>query len=95
MLKWMKYALVLTICLLVVMGLNVTNQGINSLTMENRKPILSLEIKEKDLYIFALGNQHEYSADFWSKTAEEFKKAGQTMTDKTKKYFNKILEKSN
>ncbi len=43
-----------------IMGLNISNQGINSLTLDARKPILGLQAHGDRINVFALGETHSY-----------------------------------
>ncbi len=52
--------LVLTILILVILGLNTSNQGINSLTLDARKPVIGWQAQGDKLNIFALGETHSY-----------------------------------
>lgn len=52
--------LVLAILFLIILGLNTSNQGINSLTMEARKPVIGLQTQGNNISIFALGETHSY-----------------------------------
>ncbi|HBQ27684.1 MAG TPA: hypothetical protein DD791_14920 [Syntrophomonas sp.] len=50
------------ICL-VIMGLNISNQGINSLTREERQAVLNLNYQQGNIRIDALGSSYKYSLD--------------------------------
>ena len=52
--------LVLTILILVILALNTSNQGINSLTLEARQPVIGWQNQGDKLNIFALGETHSY-----------------------------------
>jgi hypothetical protein len=49
--------------LLVIMGLNTSNQGINSLTLDERQAVLNLDYNQGDIRVDALGNSYNYSLD--------------------------------
>ncbi|HZK43848.1 MAG TPA: hypothetical protein VFC73_06120 [Syntrophomonadaceae bacterium] len=51
------------IILLITISLNISNQAINSLTMENRGPVLSCKLDGQDLSVVFLGKNHVYSGD--------------------------------
>ena len=53
-----RYLLVLALLILVILGLNTSNQGINSLTMEARKPVIGLQTEGDKVSIFTLGESH-------------------------------------
>jgi hypothetical protein len=58
--RWYRFLLVLTIVILVILGLNTSNQGINSLTLEARKPVIGWQYQGDNFNIFALGETHSY-----------------------------------
>jgi hypothetical protein len=43
-----------------MLGLNTSNQGINSLTLEARQPVIGWQSQGDELNIFALGVTHSY-----------------------------------
>lgn len=49
--------------LLIISGLNISNQAINSLTMENRGPVFAINLDESNISIHLLGENHLYSKD--------------------------------
>jgi hypothetical protein len=49
--------------LLVIMGLNTSNQGINSLTRDEGQAVFNLDYNEGDIRVDALGNSYNYSLD--------------------------------
>ncbi|PKM76005.1 MAG: hypothetical protein CVU90_14730 [Firmicutes bacterium HGW-Firmicutes-15] len=52
--------LVLTILILVSLALNTSNKGINSMTLDARKPVIGMQYQGDKLNIFALGETHSY-----------------------------------
>ncbi len=56
-----RSTLVLVVIILIVLGLNTSNQGTNSLTAEDRKPVIGFKIEKQNINIFALGEQYTYS----------------------------------
>ena len=61
MTKVYRFLLVLTLVILIISGLNICNQGMNSLTLEDRKPVLALLARNDEVKIFTLGQTHTYS----------------------------------
>lgn len=53
----------LLVVVLVVLGLNISNQGTSSLTMENQKPLIGFALEKESINIFALGEQYSYSSE--------------------------------
>ena len=60
MTKLYRTLLVLGILILVISGLNTSNQGINSLTLQNRNPVVGLQNQGNTISIFTLGQSHSY-----------------------------------
>lgn len=54
-------ALILVIIILVIAGLNTSNQGNNILTAEARRSVFSIKIVDKNLEVVALGEEYSYS----------------------------------
>ncbi len=52
--------LVLAVLMLMILGLNTSNQGINSLTLDAAKPVLGWYNQGDNLHIFTLGQTHSY-----------------------------------
>jgi len=61
MTKVYRFLLVLMLVILIISGLNICNQGMNSLTLENRQPVLALLARDDEVKIFTLGQTHTYS----------------------------------
>jgi hypothetical protein len=56
-----RASLVLGLLLLVIFGLNISNQGMNSLTLQNRKPVVGLQMQGNTINIYTLGESHSYA----------------------------------
>ncbi len=61
MLKVYRISLVLGVIILTVVGLNISNQGMNSLTADNKKPVLGCQVTVEEIDIFIMGQN--YSMD--------------------------------
>ncbi len=55
--------LVIALICLVVMGLNISNQGINHLTMQNKGPVIGLNVDNKNISLQFLSEKYSYSGD--------------------------------
>lgn len=55
--------MVIGLIILVIMGLNTSNHGINQLTMESRAPVIGLSVDSDDPGVFLLGEKHEIDQD--------------------------------
>ena len=63
-----QFSLVLVVIALVVVGLNISNQGINSLTRASRGPIVGCKVEDQLINVFALGEKYSYAKeDLWHK----------------------------
>ncbi|MGI6434295.1 MAG: hypothetical protein ACOX0F_02870 [Syntrophomonadaceae bacterium] len=49
--------------MLVAAGLNISNQGINDLTMNNQGPVIAIRIEGYEACIEALGNTYHFNED--------------------------------
>jgi len=56
-----RISAVLVILMLVMFGLNTSNQGINSLTMQTRQPVIGVQTQGNSVSIFTLGESHNYN----------------------------------
>lgn len=54
--------LIAVLLALVVSGLNVSGQGISSLTAEKQHPVLGLQMEKQQINIFALGQEYSVSS---------------------------------
>ncbi|MEN6460647.1 MAG: hypothetical protein ABFC94_04655 [Syntrophomonas sp.] len=55
--------LVIIVFILVVLGLNTSNEGIGSLTMENRKPVLDINRDHDTVNVVLLGDNLNLERD--------------------------------
>jgi len=60
MIKLYRSLLVLAVIILIILGLNISNQGINSLTMESRKPLMGIQTQGSNISVFTMGETHSY-----------------------------------
>jgi hypothetical protein len=58
-----RMTMVLGILILIIFGLNISNQGMNSLTMQNRKPVLGLQTQGEAINVYTLGQSHSYGKE--------------------------------
>jgi hypothetical protein len=63
MIRVSRPLLVILVFILVVLGLNTSNEGIGSLTMENRKPVLSIARDQDSVNVIFLGENHGMDKD--------------------------------
>lgn len=82
--------LVLVVIILIIAGLNTSNQGTNSLTAEARKPVFSLKIENKNLSVIALGEQYTYSRQDFIRDSSGAKHEAETLLRSAGSYFKKI-----
>lgn len=55
--------LVIIVFILVVLALNTSNEGIGSLTMENRKPVLGIDRQKDTVNVIFLGENRGLNKD--------------------------------
>lgn len=80
-----RWFMVIIVIILVIMGLNLSNHGINQLTMENRGAILDVRLYKGDIVFTALGKDYVYERD-----KVELKKQVYDLIVGVEKYFHKI-----
>lgn len=86
---------IVIILFLVISALNISNQAINSLTMENRGPIFAVNLDEQDISIYLLGQNHLYSKDKLINTITLGSDYSHRIYDKVSSYLYKIWKISN
>lgn len=86
---------VVIILLLVISALNISNQAINSLTMENRGPVFAVSLGEQDISIYFLGQNHLYSKDKLANAITIGIDYSYLLFDKVYNYLYKIWNISN
>jgi hypothetical protein len=87
--------------MLVVTGLNISNQGINDLTLNNPGYVIAVHVEDSQVYVEALGARHrlgqelisnsraflaQLQADVSSRT-EVFVRQGQVEVEKTRRWM--------
>lgn len=63
MTKVYRFLATLLVVVLVVLGLNASNQGTSSLTLQNQKPLVGFSMEKENINIFALGEQYSYNSE--------------------------------
>lgn len=82
--------IVLTVFVLIIMGLNTSSQGINSLTAESRSPVVGVKIENRQLNVFALGEQYSISRQDLSQGSQDVIENAQLQSNALIKYLKKI-----
>jgi len=59
--KILSSLLIMGLIILVILGLNTSNKGISSLTAEERKPVIGLQIENQQIQVLALGQEYSLS----------------------------------
>jgi hypothetical protein len=72
MIKLYRSSLVLGIIALTILGLNISNQGINSLVMQNRQPVLAYKVQSDKLDLIALGKSYSVKPPISQPNANRF-----------------------
>lgn len=60
MIRIYQWGLLLGLIVLVIMGLNTSMQGLNSLTLNNEKPVLGWQATDTHIDIYTWGESHSY-----------------------------------
>lgn len=53
--------LIMAVVMLVILGLNISGQGIGSLTAEERKPVIGWQVENQQVSVFAWGEEYRIS----------------------------------
>ena len=67
--KIISSLLIMGLIILVILGLNTTSNGISSLTAEERKPVIGLQIENQQIQVLALGQEYSLSRQDISQTS--------------------------
>jgi len=81
--KFYQILIIGGLILLVITGLNTSNQGINSLTRDEHGAVLNMDYNQGNISVDALGNSYDYSLD---RLGTDLKLVG----NKTRGYFYDI-----
>jgi len=94
MVKLSHISMVFLLLLLIITGLNVCNQGINSLTEENRKPVLFLQFDPEadQVSVFTLGQEYNYSRDNWELNKDRIIRTLQDFMEETRDFFKSLVK---
>lgn len=94
MTKISQVFIVFSLFLLIITGLNVCNQGLNSLTQENRKPVLSLHLNSDSdqVSVFTLGKEYNYSQSNWEQEKDKLVQRAHILITKIKTYVSEALK---
>jgi len=61
--KFNQVLMTITVLLLAILGLNISNQGINKLTLDRRAAILDCGLSRDDIRLQVLGQEYTYPRD--------------------------------
>lgn len=82
--KFYQILIIGGLILLVITGLNTSNQGINSLTRDEGQAVLNLDYNQGDIRLDALGNSYNYSLD---RLDTDLQSAGHNIIDYLKRIW--------
>ncbi len=82
--------MVLLLIMLVILGLNTSNQATNSLTKESAKPLIGFNVEKENVNIFALGEQYSYSRQELSEESSGFLQQARDILKSIINYLKKI-----
>jgi hypothetical protein len=88
--KIFRSLLIIGLLVLVILGLNTSNKGIGSLTAEERKPVIGMQIENQQIQVIALGEEYRLSRREISQAGQgiiqDVRQQGSACVD----YFKKI-----
>lgn len=61
--KFYQVLMTIVVLLLVVLGLNISNQGVNKLTLDQRGAVLACGLTRDDICLQVLGHEYAYPRD--------------------------------
>ena len=82
--KFYQITILAVVLVLVILGLNTSNQGVNRLTMENRSAVLAFSLKPNSICLELLGQDYDYPRD--SLSWQRFKQRAEELYHQGKKY---------
>lgn len=82
--------LVLVLIMLVVLGLNASNKGINQLTMENREAVIGLNVETENPGMFIMGEKYDLQKDKIIDSVSPWWQKGKNILVQCREYFSKI-----
>ncbi len=85
-----RFVMIALVIFLVISGLNISNQAINSLTGENRKPILNYEVVGQDLSLYILGNTYVFSGEKLGQKISQLRNFSISIYHRGSDYLHKI-----
>lgn len=88
--KVSRTLLVLVLIILVVLGLNASNQGINQLTMENRQSVIGLNLKTETPSMLIMGETYDLQGDKIIDCVSPWWQKGKDILIRCQEYFSKI-----
>lgn len=82
--------LVVGLICLVIMGLNISNQGINRLSSQNNGAVLGLNIDNNTISMYLLGERLSYGTDELTSAKTSLLAAGKELIIRGKSYMSSI-----
>lgn len=84
--RFYQQLILIGLVMLVILGLNTSNQGINDLTLEERRAILALDYSKGNIKVEALGNSYNYKT-VWNELKQQSRNAVKVFNDYLKKVW--------
>ncbi|MGS0765111.1 hypothetical protein [Syntrophomonas curvata] len=89
--RFYQLLMLIGLVMLVILGLNTSNQGINNLTREERQAVLDVDYSKGNIKVEALGNSYSYALDRpetgWAGLKQQGRRAVNGFTDYLKKIW--------
>lgn len=82
--------MVLLLIMLIILGLNTSNQATNSLLKESEKPLIGFNVGKENINIFAMGEQYSYSRQELSQESSGVLQEAREILKSISDYLKKI-----
>jgi len=90
--KIFQLVMVLALIFIIIMGLNISNQGINELTMADRAPVVGLDFDDGSIDLKFLGENYGFSRDEFINESYLFWEKGLLLIEKGIGYLTRAMD---
>lgn len=84
--RFSRIIMVMLVIILVILGLNVSNRGISTLTMEKRGAVLALGFDKDNIGLQVLGKNYQYPRDRLTQLNNQLKRQVYQLYYQVKRY---------
>lgn len=90
MMRVCRSLMIMLVIVLVILGLNTSNQATNSLARESQKPLIGFNVERENINIFAMGEQYSYSRQELSQESSGALHEAKQILKSINDYFKKV-----